>query len=38
VEDTITIGYIAPSTGQFAQIGNQMIAGARYFLEENGTV
>jgi branched-chain amino acid transport system substrate-binding protein len=36
-EGTIRIGFIAPSTGQFAQIGNQMIAGARYFLAENGT-
>jgi branched-chain amino acid transport system substrate-binding protein len=36
-EDTIKIGFIAPSTGQFAQIGNQMIAGAKYFLAENGT-
>jgi branched-chain amino acid transport system substrate-binding protein len=36
-EDTVKIGFIAPSTGQFAQIGNQMIAGAKYFLVENGT-
>jgi branched-chain amino acid transport system substrate-binding protein len=36
-EDTIKIGFIAPSTGQFAQIGKQMIAGAKYFLAENGT-
>jgi branched-chain amino acid transport system substrate-binding protein len=36
-EDTIKIGFIAPSTGQFAQIGNQMIAGAKYFIAENGT-
>jgi branched-chain amino acid transport system substrate-binding protein len=36
-QDTIRIGFIAPSTGQFAQIGNQMIAGAKYFLAENGT-
>lgn len=36
-QGTIKIGFIAPSTGQFAQIGNQMIAGARYFLAENGT-
>jgi branched-chain amino acid transport system substrate-binding protein len=36
-QDTIRIGFIAPSTGQFAQIGNQMIAGARHFLAENGT-
>ena len=25
-----------PSTGQFAQIGNMMIAGAKYFVEKNG--
>jgi hypothetical protein len=36
-EDTIKIGFIAPSTGQFAQIGNMMIAGAKYFVQENGT-
>ncbi len=35
--DTIKIGFIAPSTGQFAQIGNMMIAGAKYFLQANGT-
>jgi branched-chain amino acid transport system substrate-binding protein len=36
-DDTIKIGFIAPSTGQFAQIGNMMIAGAKYFVQENGT-
>jgi branched-chain amino acid transport system substrate-binding protein len=36
-EDAIKIGFIAPSTGQFAQIGNMMIAGAKYFVQENGT-
>lgn len=35
-DDTIKIGFIAPSTGQFAQIGNMMIAGAKYFVQENG--
>jgi branched-chain amino acid transport system substrate-binding protein len=35
-EDTIKIGFIAPSTGQFAQIGNMMIAGAKYFMQQNG--
>jgi branched-chain amino acid transport system substrate-binding protein len=35
-EDTVKIGFIAPSTGQFAQIGAMMIAGAKYFLAENG--
>ena len=36
-DDTIKIGFIAPSTGQFAQIGNMMIAGAKYFVQENCT-
>jgi branched-chain amino acid transport system substrate-binding protein len=36
-EETIKIGFIAPSTGQFSQIGNQMIAGAKYYLHEHGT-
>jgi len=27
-QDTIKIGFIAPSTGQYAQTGNQMIADA----------
>jgi branched-chain amino acid transport system substrate-binding protein len=36
-DDPVKIGFIAPSTGQFAQIGKQMIAGAKYFLSENGT-
>ena len=36
-DDTIKIGFIAPSTGQFAQIGNMMIAGAKYFIQQNGT-
>jgi branched-chain amino acid transport system substrate-binding protein len=35
-DDTIKIGFIAPSTGQFAQIGNMMIAGAKYFMQGNG--
>jgi branched-chain amino acid transport system substrate-binding protein len=35
-EDTIKIGFIAPSTGQFAQIGSMMIAGAKYFIAANG--
>src|SRR5215469_13936182 len=35
-DDTIKIGFIAPSTGQFAQIGNMMIAGAKYWMQENG--
>jgi branched-chain amino acid transport system substrate-binding protein len=36
-EDTVKIGFIAPSTGQFSQIGNMMVAGAKYFVQENGT-
>ena len=36
-DDTVKIGFIAPSTGQFAQIGAMMIAGAKYFLAANGT-
>lgn len=36
-EDAVKIGFIAPLTGQFAQIGNMMIAGAKYFLQANGT-
>jgi branched-chain amino acid transport system substrate-binding protein len=35
-DGTIKIGFIAPSTGQFAQIGNMMITGAKYFLQANG--
>src|SRR5579885_2977071 len=35
-EDTVKIGFIAPSTGQFAQIGAMMIAGAKYFMAVNG--
>src|SRR5579871_690496 len=36
-QDAIKIGFIAPMTGQFAQIGNQLIAGAKYYLQEQGT-
>jgi branched-chain amino acid transport system substrate-binding protein len=36
-EDTIKIGFIAPTTGQFAQIGNLMIAAAKYYVQEHGT-
>ena len=32
--DTVKIGFIAPMTGQFSQIGAKMIAGAKYFLAE----
>ncbi len=31
------IGFIAPTTGQFAQIGNLMMAGAKYYVQEHGT-
>ncbi len=36
-EDTIKIGFSAPATGQFAQIGNHLIAGAKYYMQERGT-
>lgn len=36
-QDTIKIGFIAPTTGQFSQIGNLMIAGAKYYVQEHGT-
>lgn len=36
-QETIKIGFLAPLTGQFAQNGRQMVAGLKYFLEENGT-
>ncbi len=36
-EDTVKIGFIAPTTGQFAQIGILMIAGAKYYVQEHGT-
>jgi len=35
-QDTIRIGFIAPSTGQFAQIGPDD-RGDRYVLAESGT-
>jgi branched-chain amino acid transport system substrate-binding protein len=37
-QDTIKIGFVAPTTGQFAQIGNHLIAGARYYMQERGAV
>lgn len=36
-QETIKIGFLAPLTGQFAQNGRQMVAGLKYFLQENGT-
>jgi branched-chain amino acid transport system substrate-binding protein len=36
-EDTVKIGFSAPATGQFAQIGNHLIAGAKYYIQERGT-
>ena len=36
-QDTIKIGFVAPTTGQFAQIGKHLIAGAKYYMEERGT-
>jgi branched-chain amino acid transport system substrate-binding protein len=37
-QDPIKIGFIAPATGQFAQIGNHLIAGAKYYMQERGAV
>ena len=36
-QETIKIGFTAPTTGQFAQNGKHMVAAAKFFLEENGT-
>jgi branched-chain amino acid transport system substrate-binding protein len=36
-QDTIKIGFIAPLTGQFQSIGQQMIAGAKLYVQEHGT-
>jgi branched-chain amino acid transport system substrate-binding protein len=37
-QDTIKIGFVAPATGQFAQIGKHLIAGAKYYMQEKGSV
>jgi branched-chain amino acid transport system substrate-binding protein len=37
-QDVIKIGFIAPTTGQFAQIGNHLVAGAKYYMQEHGAV
>ena len=37
-QDTIKIGFIAPTTGQFAQIGNHLVAGAKYYMQQHGAV
>jgi branched-chain amino acid transport system substrate-binding protein len=37
-QDTIKIGFIAPLTGQFQSIGQQMIAGAKLYVQEHGTI
>jgi branched-chain amino acid transport system substrate-binding protein len=37
-QDTIRIGFVAPTTGQFSQIGKHLIAGAKYYMEERGSV
>src|SRR3954471_14758654 len=37
-QDAIKIGFIAPTTGQFAQIGNHLVAGAKYYMQEHGTL
>ena len=31
-------GFSAPATGQFAQIGNHLIAAAKYYMQERGAV
>jgi len=36
-QDTIKIGFIAPMTGQFSQIGKHLIAGAKYYMQERGS-
>jgi branched-chain amino acid transport system substrate-binding protein len=35
-QETIKIGFIVPTTGQFSQIGKHLIAGAKYYMEERG--
>ena len=37
-QEAIKIGFIAPTTGQFSQIGNHLIAGAKYYMQEQGSV
>jgi len=37
-QDVIKIGFIAPTTGQFAQIGNHLVAGAKYYMQEHGAI
>jgi branched-chain amino acid transport system substrate-binding protein len=37
-QDVIKIGFIAPTTGQFAQIGNHLVAGAKYYMQAHGAV
>jgi branched-chain amino acid transport system substrate-binding protein len=37
-QDVVKIGFIAPTTGQFAQIGNHLVAGAKYYMQEHGAV
>ena len=37
-QDPIKIGFIAPATGQFAQIGTHLMAGAKYYMQERGGV
>jgi branched-chain amino acid transport system substrate-binding protein len=36
-QDAIKIGFIAPMTGQFSQIGKHLIAGAKYYMQERGS-
>ena len=37
-QDAIKIGFVAPATGQFSQIGKHLIAGAKYYMQEKGSV
>jgi branched-chain amino acid transport system substrate-binding protein len=37
-QDTIKIGFVAPMTGQFSQIGKHLIAGAKYYMQEHGSL
>lgn len=37
-QETVKIGFVAPATGQFAQIGKHLVAGAKYYMQEHGSV
>ena len=36
-EETIKVGLILPMTGPFATTGKQVEAGARFYMQQNGT-